>query len=250
MQGLLPLLKKEIKEQFKTYRFLVVMSVFLLFGLTTPLTLKYLPEIIKMAGEGVEMNFPPPTAIEALLSYAGDISQIGIFVIVLVVMGSIANELQRGTALIVLSKPISRTAFVTAKLLALSMTSLVSLAASSLVCFGYTVWLIGGADVSNFIGLNIMVALFMVFSISITLLFSSIFRSSLAAGVVALAVIIGQAILTAVPKVGDFMPGQLLGWGNSILTGGDTYWWAMAVTVVLTILFVYLSQRALSSKDI
>jgi ABC-2 type transport system permease protein len=250
MQGLLPLLKKEIKEQFKTYRFLVVMSVFLLFGLTTPLTLKYLPEIIKMAGEGVEMNFPPPTAIEALLSYAGDISQIGIFVIVLVVMGSIANELQRGTALIVLSKPISRTAFVTAKLLALSMTSLVSLAASSLVCFGYTVWLIGGADVSNFIGLNIMVGLFMVFSISITLLFSSIFRSSLAAGGVALAVIIGQAILTAVPKVGDFMPGQLLGWGNSILTGGDTYWWAMAVTVVLTILFVYLSQRALSSKDI
>ena len=250
MKGLMPLLKKEIKEQFRTYRFLVLMSVFLLFGLTTPLTLKYLPEIIKMAGEGVEMNFPPPTAIEALLSYAGDISQIGIFVIVLVVMGSIANELQRGTALIVLSKPISRTAFVTAKLLALSMTSLVSLAASSLVCFGYTVWLIGGADVSNFIGLNIMVGLFMVFSISITLLFSSIFRSSLAAGGVALAVIIGQAILTAVPKVGDFMPGQLLGWGNSILTGGDTYWSAMAVTVVLTILFVYLCQRALSSKDI
>jgi ABC-2 type transport system permease protein len=249
MKGLMPLLKKEIKEQFKTYRFLVVMSVFLLFGLTTPLTLKYLPEIIKMAGEGMEINFPPPTAIEALLSYSGDISQIGIFVIVLVAMGSIANEMQRGTALMVLSKPVSRTAFVTAKLLALSMTSLVSLAASSLVCFGYTVWLIGGADVSNFIGLNIMVGLFMVFSIAITLLFSSIFRSSLAAGGTALAVIIGQAILTAVPKAGDFMPGQLLGWGNNILTGGDTYWWALGVTVVLIVLFVYLSHRALSNKD-
>lgn len=250
MKGLLPLLKKEIKEQFKTYRFLVLMSVFLFFGLTTPLTLKYLPEIVKLAGEGMEINIPPPTAIEALLSYSGDISQIGIFVIVLVAMGSIANELQRGTALIVLSKPVSRTAFVTAKLLAISMTSLVSLSAASLVCFGYTVWLIGGADVSNFIGLNLLVGLFMVFCIATTLLFSSLFRSSLAAGGVSLAVIIGQAILTAIPKVKEFMPGQLLGWGNNILTGADTYWWAMVFTVVLIILFVYLSQRTLSNKDI
>jgi ABC-2 type transport system permease protein len=95
-----------------------------------------------------------------------------------------------------------------------------------------------------------MVGLFMVFSIAITLLFSSIFRSSLAAGGVALAVIIGQAILTAIPKVRDFMPGQLLGWGNNILTGGDTFWWALLVTVALIVLFVYLSQRTLSNKDI
>ncbi len=250
MKGLLPLLKKEIKEQFKTYRFLVLVSVFLFFGLTTPITLKYLPEIIKLAGEQLEINFPPPTAIEALLSYSGDISQIGVFVIVLVAMGSIANELQRGTALMVLSKPVSRLAFVTSKLLAVSFTAICSLAVASAVCFGYTVWLIGGADVSDYIGMNIMVGLFMVFSIATTLLFSSLFRSSLAAGGVALGVIIGQAILTALPKVGDFMPGQLLGWGNNILTGGDTYWWAMVVAIVLIVLFVYLAQQSLSNRDI
>jgi hypothetical protein len=60
MKGLLPLLKKEIKEQFKTYRFLVVMSVFLIFGISQPLTLKYLPEIIKMAGEQMQINIPQP----------------------------------------------------------------------------------------------------------------------------------------------------------------------------------------------
>jgi ABC-2 type transport system permease protein len=250
MKGLLPLLKKEIKEQFKTYRFLVVMSVFLIFGISQPLTLKYLPEIIKMAGEQMQINIPPPTAFDALSGYSGQISQIGVFVIILVAMGGIANELQRGTALMVLSKPVSRISFVTSKLLAMSITAICSLAVASLVCFGYTVWLIGGADVSNFIGMNLLIALFMVFSIATTLLFSSMFRSSLAAGGTALGVIIGQAILTAVPKVGDFMPGQLLGWGNNLLKGGDTYWWAMGVTIVLIVFFVYLAQRALTTRDI
>jgi ABC-2 type transport system permease protein len=250
MKGLLPLLKKEIKEQFKTYRFLVVLSVFLLFGLTEPLTLKYLPEIIKMAGQPMEINFPTPTAIDSLMGYAGDIGQIGVFVIILVAMGGIANELQRGTALMVLSKPVSRTSFVTSKLLAMSITAICSLAVASLVCFGYTVWLIGRADVSNFIGMNLLIALFMVFSIATTLLFSSMFRSSLAAGGTALGVIIGQAILTAVPKVGDFMPGRLLGWGINLLRSGDAYWWALAVTIVLIVLFVYLAQRALKTRDI
>jgi ABC-2 type transport system permease protein len=250
MKGLMPLLKKELKEQLKTYRFLVLVCVFLLFGISTPLTLKYLPELIKMAGEGMEINFPPPTALEALVSYAGDISQIGVFVIVLVAMGGIANELQRGTALMVLSKPVSRTAFVTAKLLAMSFTSLSALALSSLVCFGYTVWLIGGADVSNFIGLNLLLGLFVVFSIATTLLFSSMFRSSLAAGGLALGVLIGQAILSALPYIGKYMPGQLLGWGTQILTGGDTYWWALLISIVLIVLFVYLAQWILGRKDI
>jgi ABC-2 type transport system permease protein len=250
MKGLLPLLKKEIKEQFKTYRFLVVMSVFLLFGISQPLTLKYLPEIIKMSGQQMQINFPTPTALDALTGYAGDIGQIGVFVIVLVAMGAIANELQRGTALIVLSKPVSRTSFVVSKLLAMSITAICSLAAASLVCFGYTVWLIGGANVSAFIGLNLMIALFLIFSIAITLLFSSMFRSSLAAGGVALGVIIGQAIISSIPKVGDFMPGNILNWGINLLKGGDTYWWAAIVTIGLIILFVYLAQRALTTRDI
>ena len=50
MTGFLPLLKKELKEQLKTHKLLIVGCIFLFFGLTTPLMLKYLPEILKFAG--------------------------------------------------------------------------------------------------------------------------------------------------------------------------------------------------------
>jgi ABC-2 type transport system permease protein len=252
MIGLLPLLKKEMLEQLRTYRLLIVGVIFLFFVKTTPLTLKYLPEIIELAGgAGMEITIPPPTAEQSLLEYAGTVGQIGVLLAVLMAMGSIANERKNGTAIITLSKPVSRAAFVNAKLLASTVTFLVSLLMASIFCYGYTVWLIEDTDVVAFIGLNFLIALFLVFCLSVTLLFSSMFKSSLAAGGISLGLLIGQAGLSAIPRIGDFFPGKLLTWGNLLLMGGDEkYWASLAVTLILIIICLYFAQRILNTRDI
>ena len=252
MKGFAPLFKKEIREQLKLYRLVIVLGVFLLFGLSSPLTLKYLPDLLKMAGDqGMIIQLPTPTAAQSLASYAGDIGQIGALVAVLVAMGCIANELKSGTAFITLSKPITRSAFVSAKLLAVSLTFLVSMIVASLVCFAYTVWLIQGAAVLPFVGLNLMLGLFLVFCLAVTMLFSSFYKSSLAAGGIALGVIIVQGIISALPVIGKYMPGKLLDWGTNLLTGGDkTYWWALGITIVAIGLCVYFSQQFLKNRDL
>ena len=252
MKGLAPLLRKELKEQFRTYRWLIVGGIFLLFGITTPLMFKYLPEILEFAGEQLTIiEIPPPTAVQSLTEYAGTIGQIGVLITVLVAMGSIANERRHGTAMMTLSKPVSRLSFVTAKLMAASLTFLISMAVASAFCFAYTVWLIESADVTAFTGLNLLLGLFLVFCLAVTLLCSSLFRSSLAAGGLALAIIIAQAGLTALPRFGDYMPGKLLGWGTDLLSGGSQgYWWALAITVAAIGGCVYLAQRTLKNRDL
>lgn len=251
MTGLGPLLVKEIKEQLRTYRLVIVGGIFLLFGISTPLTLKYLPEILKMTGEDIIIEIPPPTAVEALTEYSGTIGQIGVLITVLIAMGCIASELRQGTAIITLSKPVSRLAFVSAKLIAVSLTFIVSMAVSSAFCYAYTVWLIESADIMAFIGLNLLLGLFLVFCLSVTMFFSSVFRSSLAAGGVAIALLIAQAGLSAIPRIGNYMPGKILGWGNNLLAGsGETYWPALAITAVIIIICVYGAQRLLRNRDI
>jgi ABC-2 type transport system permease protein len=251
MTGLIPLLKKEIKEQFRTYRLLIVGGIFLFFGITTPILLKFLPELVKLAGEQIPVEIPPPTAIQSLVEYAGTIGQLGVLVTVLIAMGSIANELRYGTAVMVLSKPVTRAAFVSAKFIAMSLTFLVSLIAASLFCFFYTVWIIGPADAQAFLGLNLLLGLFMLFCLAVTLLFSSLFRSSLAAGGLALALLIAQAGISVVPAIGKYMPGKLLSWGTALLTGsGESSWWALAVTVVVIGLCLYSAQRLLKNRDL
>lgn len=252
MKGFSPLLKKEIREQIRTYKLVIVGSVFLLFGISTPLMLKYLPEILKLAGdEQMVIQIPPPTAIQSLAEYAGTIGQIGVLVTVLIAMGCVANELRSGTAVMTLSKPVSSSAFLSAKLIAMSLTFLVSMVAASLFCFGYTVWLIEGTPMLPFVGLNLLLGLFLVFCLAVTLFFSSLFKNSLAAGGIAIAVLIGQGVLSAVPIIGKYMPGKLLSWGTNLLSGtGENYWWAPAITVVVIVLCVYFSQRFLRNRDL
>lgn len=251
MKGFWPLLKKEIKEQMRTYRAVVVGGVFVFFGLSTPLLLKYLPEIVKLAGEQVPVTIPPPTAAQSLVEYAGTIGQVGVLVAVLVGMGSISNELQRGTAVMTLSKPVSRSAFVNAKLAAMSLTFVLSLLVASAFCFVYTLVLIGEAGVGPFVVLNLLAALFLVFSLAVTLLFSSLFSSSIAAGGVSIAVLIGQAVLSSVPVIGDYMPGKLLGWGNALVQGGagKDYWWCLALAIALIGFCLYASQWSLKNRE-
>jgi ABC-2 type transport system permease protein len=252
MTGLLPLLKKELTEQIRTYRLLIVGGVLLFFGLTTPLTLKYLPEIIKLSGDySMQINIPPPTAAQSLAEYGSSIGQLGVLVMVLIAMGAIANELKHGTALLTLSKPVAPAAFVGAKFIAMSCTLLVSILAASLVCFGYTSWLIGTGDGMAFLGLNLLIFLFLAFCIALTLLFSSLFKSSLAAGGISIAIIIFQGVLTTIPVIGDYLPGTLLGWGTNLLSGiGDSFWWAFGITIVITGLCLYLAQRRLKTSEI
>ena len=251
MTGLMPLLKKEMMEQWRTYKLLIVACIFLFFGLTTPLLLKYLPEILKLAGtSGLDIKIPPPTAVQSLAEFTSTVGQIGVFVAVLMAMGSIANEIKQGTAVITLSKPVSRAAFVNAKLIALSATFLVSLAVSSLLCYAYTVWLIGEADIMAFAGQSLLLGLFLVFCLAITLMFSSLFKSSLASGGIAIAIVVGQGVLSAIPRVGDFFPGKMLSWGNQLLAGGgNSYWLALAITVAITAGSIVMAQRWLRHKD-
>ena len=72
----LVLFRKEIREYIKTYKLLIVAAVFLVFGLSTPLLLKFLPEILKMSGEQIPIPLPDFVAADALKSYIDNLGQV------------------------------------------------------------------------------------------------------------------------------------------------------------------------------
>ena len=251
MKGFVTLLKKELREQYRTHRLLIVIAIFALFGIGTPLLLKFLPEILKLSGETIQIQVSAPTAVQSFTEFAGTIGQIGIVVAVLVGMGIVANELRHGTAVMTLSKPVSRAAFVSAKLTAISLTFLMALAVAASFCFFYTDWLIEDITAMAFFQSNLLLGLFLLFCLAITVLFSCLFRNSLAAGGIAIAVVISQMMMSGIPVIGDYLPGKLLEWGTGIITGiGQSYWWALGVTIAFMVLAVYLGQYSLKRREI
>ena len=66
MRNYLAFLKKEIYEYTKTYKLLIMLMVFAVFGITNPLVAKLLPEILgSLKTEGIIMTLPEATAYDA-----------------------------------------------------------------------------------------------------------------------------------------------------------------------------------------
>ena len=253
MNGFKTLLKKEWQEQVRTFRLLIVGGVFLFFGLLTPVMIKYLPEIIKLAGEDIGIiELPPPAALQALAEYSATALQMGLLVAILVTMGAIAGERSRGTAVMTLSKPVSTVAFVTAKLLAISFTFIIGLAVGGIGAYGYTWMLIEEGNLTGFIGQTALLSVYLIFCITTTLVFSAVFRNALAAGGVSIAVLLASGGLGAIPWVGRVMPSSITSWGNHLVAGegGGAEWLALGITLVLIGAGVYLATNILKGKEI
>ena len=103
--GLGPLLGKELLEQWRTRRLVVVAVVFVAFGIVSAFLAKYAPELVKaLAGDEYQIVVPPPTVRDAADQFLKNLGQAGILTAVLLAMGSVANEKERGTAALILSK--------------------------------------------------------------------------------------------------------------------------------------------------
>ena len=252
MKGFWALLRKELKEQLRTNRIVIVAGVFLFFGLATPLMTKYLPELIKLAGEGMNIEIPPPTAVQAMAEYTSTMMQFGVLIAVLIAMGAVAKERESGTAVFVLSKPVGYPAFVSAKFKALGVTTLIAVVLGGLACWGYTYLLFNGAPALGFFYQNVLLLVYILLAVAATLFFSSLFKSQLAAGALGLVTVIVLSLVSGLPWVGKYLPGALIGWGNRLLAGqaGAGAWGAVMVTLALIILSLYLAWMVLKKKEI
>ncbi len=209
------LLSKELTEQWRTYRFLVVAVVFGAFaGLLSPIVAKLVPELLISlttgAGQSVSIQLPEPTAADAIAQFLKSLTQIGVIALILVAMGTVAVERERGTAATVLSKPVSRLSFLLAKFAALTLTFTASLALAAAACYYYTVVLFGSLDAGLFLQVSLLAALYLWVWLAVTFLCSALFKSQIAAGGLAFGGYVGTSLLSIVPSLKDYLPGALI----------------------------------------
>jgi ABC-2 type transport system permease protein len=149
-------------------------------------------------------------------------------------MGSVAQEKERGTAALILTRPVSRGTFILAKFAALKVTFAASLLLSALGCWYYTTLLFEPLPWGAFLLLNgLMLVVFMVY-VAMTLLCSTLVRSQSGAGGLAFGGLILLAGLGAIPRLAEYLPGRLFEWGMGLVLGLDrTAWPALWVSLGL-----------------
>lgn len=245
--ALWPLFKKELIEQYRTYRFLIAGIVFLLLGLSSPLVTKLTPDLLQNLGNGIKIEIPPQTALDALNAYLKNMLQLPPLMLILLAMGCIADERSRGTAVTLLTKPVSRSGFVLTKFLAYTLTLLVSVSVAGAGAYFYTAQLFSVLSPGGFLLLNLALLIFFLLVLAFTVLASVLFRNAIAAGGLAF---VGFLALNILPvfhaSIARALPSWLFSSNNvaQIMAGSASaqeMLWSLGCGVLLILLLLILS---------
>src|SRR5947209_20392174 len=79
-------------------RGLVLLLVYLFFGFTGPLLVKYLNQLAKLGSSGVQIIAPPPKPADGIVNFVSQSSQTGLLVLIVVVAGALSYDAHRGLA--------------------------------------------------------------------------------------------------------------------------------------------------------
>jgi ABC-2 type transport system permease protein len=246
--------RKELVQQWRTKRVIVVGAVFLLFGLMSPLLAKFTPQMLTMV-EGAEQFadlIPEPTTADSLTQYIKNITQFGFMMAILLGMGAVAGEKERGTAALILSKPLPRWTFLLSKFTAQALVYLGGFVLASAGALYYTRILFEPFQTGPFLLGNGLLWLWLLLFTAVTLLGSTIAKSTGAAAGIGLLGAVLLLLAGSLPTVGPLMPSGLVAWASQLgldatvqANGG-----AVAAGVVLIVVMLVTAVAVFETQEL
>jgi ABC-2 type transport system permease protein len=195
------LFKKEMLESWRNKKWIWFPLVMILLAIMDPLTNYYLPQIIDATGglpEGTTMELPDYTPPEVIMMSLGQFSSLGVLVIVLISMGTIAGERKHGISELILVKPVSYRNYITAKWVALLVLVWGSFLLGMFVSWYYITLLYGGLSLISLLLVVLFYGLWLTLVATVSIFFNTLFRS---VGVVGFLSILTLMLMGLITKV-------------------------------------------------
>ncbi len=237
MTGFTRFLGKEAVETVRTWRIWVVPGLLLFFAFTSPVLARMTPALLDSVMEGqagVKIIIPDPTYLDAYAQWLKNLQQIITFAVILTAGGMIAGEKASGTAVLVLTKPVSRASFVVAKFISHATLLAVFTVVGTAVCWGMTIATFGEAPAERLVSSSAAWLGSAVFLLALMTLFSASF-SSLAAGGAGLGAFFALSVLQLWGPALDYSPAGLSAAAGALLAGQDAVLLWPSVTAVLVV---------------
>lgn len=247
-------LKKELVEYFKTYKLILLVLIFAIFGITNPLLAKLTPVILeKFAESGAKITLPEPTAIDAWMQFFKNATQMGLIILVIIFSGILATEQAKGTLINLLTKGLNRTSVVLAKYTAM----LIAWSGSLLLCFalsyGYTKFLFPGKLPKLLVFAVFCLWLFGAFLLAMLLFFAVLSNTHYGSMIGTGIVIMLEMLINMLPKVKIWNPLSLVNRNMELVRNQiakEALFKSLGLTTALTIILVVMAVMVFKKKKL
>src|SRR5688572_18326456 len=180
MTGFGAFLHKELTEIRRTWRLWVVPGILVFFGVTSPIIAALTPALVQSmtaSQPGMVVRVPPPQALDAYAQFIKNLSQFVLIAVVIAGAGVVSGERSAGTAILALTKPLSRGAFVVAKILSQGALLVAATVLGTAACLGMTAVVFDASDAARLVTAVALWLLYASLLVVVMTLFSAAFRS-------------------------------------------------------------------------
>jgi ABC-2 type transport system permease protein len=254
VSGMVAFLRKEVGETLHTWRIWVLPAVLVFIGLTSPVMTVLTPALLRWAAKatpGTHVTIAEPVARDSYIQFLGNLEQLALLAIIIAVSGAIAGEVRSGTATLVLTKPITRAAFVAAKAVTNGALVLFSTAVGAVLCVAITAGLLGVGPAGDFLLAALAWLCYALLMIAVMLLLSARLRSQMAAAASGVGVFAAGAALAIVPALRDYSPVGVNDLATRLLRGqAGTHVWPAVSSLVLAGLVLYWAVAIFRRREL
>ena len=240
MRGFGAFLRKEVSEIFRTWRIWVLPGIILFFATTGPLLARFQAELIATvmpAGQGgISIQVPEPTYADAYLQWTKNLSQLVLFAVIIMFGGMVSGEKRSGTAVLVLTKPISRAAFIMAKFVSYAGLLVSAVVVGALLTWGITYAIFGEAPFTQIAEATAVWLVFAVLFVALMELLSAALDSQAGAAGLGFLAYILLSIASLWGPLFRYSPAGLISAPNALIIGeADSLLWPIVASVLLTL---------------
>ena len=247
-------LGKEVKEQLRNYKFLILGIVFAIVGLLSPLSAKFLPVLLEnLVDDNITILLEDPTYIDSWVQFFSNTNQISIIVFLLLFSPILSKEYEKGSLVHMVTKGLSRQSIVLAKGTLLFFCWTVAYWMSGLITWGYTHYYFSDSTAEG-----LFLPLFSLYSfglllLAVLLLGAVLFNSAFAPLLTVGGFVIVSFLADIVPVIHEWNPLQLATRNTEILVlqeGDRLLAQAIGVNYLICISLIILSIVLFRRKNI
>lgn len=254
MNGFSVLLGKEWMEIWRTWRIWVLPGILLVVGLSSPVLAAITPwllESLTTDDAGVIIQIPDPEAIHAYQQFAQMATQIVLLALIVVSGNLVSGERRSGTAVLVLTKPVSIAAFLLSRFVSQSLLVLGGLIPAAIVCWLGTLLIFGEAPFVPFLKAILLFAVLSILLIAVMLVCSTLVNSTAGAAGIGFGVYLILNILSGFGPTRDYSPAGLYSAIAGVISDTNPPVLLPSLTAILaTALLILFAIRLFSRQEL
>jgi ABC-2 type transport system permease protein len=242
----------ELARLFRTLRWVGLAAGYVAFGLLGPLVTRYQEALFRNVGGEIKIEVPPPTPAQAIATFIGNASQIGLVVTIFVAAGSLAFDAHPEWAAFLRTR--ARPPEILAPKVGINAAaSVASFALAAVVAWVTTTVLIDPLPAGAMASGIACWSVYLVFVVSVVALAAGVVRSVIGAAGVTVVVLLALPIVGEVfGSVKPWLPSTLVGSLVELVDGASpaSFLRAAAVALVLAAACLLGSARLLARREV